>query len=92
LVANVRKQVPRIIFGVTGGQTEEHEEELHDRYSSPNTTEVITWAGGEERMGGKEMYTGLSGEICKEKDYFERDRRKWTNIKMNFTDTAREDV
>jgi hypothetical protein len=87
-------RVLRRIFGlrrdeVTGGWRKEHNEELHNLYSSPIFSRIIKsrrmkWAGHVARMGEKRnAYRILVGKP-EGKRPLERPRRRWVdNIKMD---------
>ena len=87
-------RVLRRVFGpkrdeVTGEWRKLHNEELNDRYSSPNIVRVIKprrirWAGHVARMGeGRGVYRVLVGKP-EGKRPLGRPRRRWEdNIKMD---------
>jgi hypothetical protein len=72
-------RVLRRIFGqkrdeVTGGWRKQHNEELHNVYSSPNIVRMIKsrskrWAGNVARMGPRGMHVGHWWESQVERDH-----------------------
>jgi hypothetical protein len=85
-----KNRVLRRIFGpkrdrVTGGWRKQHNEELHNLYSSPGIIRIIKlrrmrWAGHVARMGEKRnVYRLLVGKT-QGKRPLGRPRREWVNI------------
>jgi hypothetical protein len=82
-------RVPRRIFGPktdeeTGGCRKQHNEELHNLYSSPSIiTMMLRWAGHVARMGQKRNACRILVGNLEGKRPLGRSRRTWEdNIKM----------
>jgi hypothetical protein len=75
-------------YEAIGGRIKLHNEELHNLYSSPNTTRItrsrrMRWAGHVSRMGAKGVNIGFWRESQKKK-ITGRPRRRWEdNIKID---------
>jgi hypothetical protein len=85
---------------VTGGCRKLHNEELHDLYSSPNTIRIIkitrmSWTGHVTRMGNRDAYRILMGEI-EGNGPLGRPKRRCVNLGavewggLNWTDLAQD--